>query len=79
MYINLNSNCVCVMLPQAKSQMFVDYQKQVIKNSQALANRLLEKDYTLITGNQPAQLGSVAYIVTFQITKGLFFFMEKAY
>ncbi|CEF65492.1 Serine hydroxymethyltransferase, cytosolic [Strongyloides ratti] len=41
---------IAVALKQCLSQEFVDYSKQVIKNSKALANRLMELGYDLVTG-----------------------------
>ena len=37
---------------QANTPMFRDYQDQVLKNCNALAERLMEKGYTLVTGNE---------------------------
>ncbi|XP_071499363.1 serine hydroxymethyltransferase, mitochondrial-like [Diadema antillarum] len=47
---NMQIAGVAVALKQAKSQMFRDYQVQVIKNAQALGARLVEKGFTLLTG-----------------------------
>lgn len=41
---------VAVALKQAKSDHFKKYQEQVLKNSQAMANALLKKGYTLVSG-----------------------------
>jgi len=41
---------IAVALKQCLSEDFVDYAKQILKNAQALANRLQEKGYTLATG-----------------------------
>ncbi|XP_041458949.1 serine hydroxymethyltransferase, mitochondrial-like [Lytechinus variegatus] len=41
---------VATALKQANSPMFREYQEQVLKNCNALANRLMDKGYTLITG-----------------------------
>lgn len=37
-------------LKQCLSEQFVDYGRQIIKNAQALATRLAELGYTLVTG-----------------------------
>lgn len=37
---------------QANTPMFREYQDQVLKNCNALAERLMEKGYTLVTGNE---------------------------
>ncbi|EDV27839.1 uncharacterized protein TRIADDRAFT_53932 [Trichoplax adhaerens] len=41
---------VAIALRQAKTPEFVEYQKQVLKNCKAMANALLNKGYTLISG-----------------------------
>ncbi|VDM67626.1 unnamed protein product [Strongylus vulgaris] len=42
--------CIAVALKQCLSEEFVNYGKQVLANSQALAHRLIELGYTLATG-----------------------------
>ncbi|KAH7702767.1 CRE-MEL-32 protein, partial [Aphelenchoides avenae] len=41
---------IAVCLKQCLSEQFVDYGRQIIKNAQALATRLAELGYTLVTG-----------------------------
>ena len=36
---------------QANSQIFKDYQVQVLKNSHAMAEALVKKDYSLVSGS----------------------------
>lgn len=46
----LKWHCVC-MCVQAQSPMFKEYVTQVLKNSKAMATALLNKGYTLVSGN----------------------------
>lgn len=39
-----------VCLKEASTDEFIEYQNQVVKNSKALANALLDKDYNLVSG-----------------------------
>jgi len=41
---------VCVALGQAQTEQFVEYQKQVMKNANALSERLIELGYHVVTG-----------------------------
>jgi glycine hydroxymethyltransferase len=41
---------VAVALKQANTPMFREYQGQVLRNAKAMANRLLELNYTLVSG-----------------------------
>lgn len=41
---------VCVALGQAQKEEFIEYQKQVLKNAQALSKRLMEHGYNVVTG-----------------------------
>lgn len=41
---------IAVALRQCLTEDFVEYSKQILINSQALANRLMELGYTLVTG-----------------------------
>ncbi|OZC09608.1 glycine hydroxymethyltransferase [Onchocerca flexuosa] len=45
---------IAVALQQCLTEDFVKYSEQVLINSQALANRLMELGYTLVTGDQSA-------------------------
>lgn len=47
---------LAVALKQVKSQEFVDYQKQVLKNAKALEKRLLSLGYKLVTGGTDTHL-----------------------
>ena len=47
---NHTIGALAVALKQAQTPEFVDYQKQVIKNAAALAGRLTELGYTLVSG-----------------------------
>lgn len=46
-------------LKQAASPAFKDYQRQVVANSRALAGRLLELGYTLVSGGTDNHLALV--------------------
>ncbi|KAL4003174.1 Serine hydroxymethyltransferase cytosolic [Acanthocheilonema viteae] len=47
---------IAVALHQCLAEDFVEYSKQVLANSQALANRLMELGYTLVTGGTDTHL-----------------------
>ncbi|CAD5211196.1 unnamed protein product [Bursaphelenchus okinawaensis] len=47
---------IAVTLKQCMTTQFVDYAKQIVANSKALANRLTELGYTLVTGGTDTHL-----------------------
>lgn len=47
---------LAVALKQVKSQEFVDYQIQVLKNAKAMEKRLLDLGYKLVTGGTDTHL-----------------------
>ncbi|VDN24315.1 unnamed protein product [Gongylonema pulchrum] len=47
---NHTISAIAVALKQCLTKEFVDYSKQILKNSKALANRLIELGYTIVTG-----------------------------
>jgi glycine hydroxymethyltransferase len=47
---------LAVALKQVKSKEFINYQKQVLKNSKAMEKRLLSLGYRLVTGGTDTHL-----------------------
>ena len=61
---------VGVALRQAKSPMFVEYQKKVIANAQHLSKCLVEKGYHIVTGGTDIHLILVNLKVSLHICNG---------
>ncbi|OQR91896.1 serine hydroxymethyltransferase, mitochondrial precursor [Thraustotheca clavata] len=64
---NHTISALATALLQAKSESFVQYQKQVLANSKALANRLMEKGYTLVSNGTDNHL----CLVNLKASKGI--------
>ena len=47
---------LCVALKHCKTSEFIEYQKQVVRNTQALAKRLTDKGYKMATGGSDNHL-----------------------
>lgn len=53
---NHQTAAIAVALKEAMQPSFKDYARQIIKNAQKLAEKLMEKDYTLVTGGTDVHL-----------------------